>query len=193
MKSKESVTLLLRQWRGGDEGALKELTPLVYHELRKRARRAFSNERAGHTLQPTALVHELFGRLVPVQVDWRDRSHFYALCSRMMRRILVDHARARATAKRDGELTRIELDDGAGAVAPRHEDLVSLDRALEELARRDPRKAELLDLQIFGGLSFREMEQVTGYSSSSLDRDLRFARSWLKSQLSADSTSQPRN
>ena len=188
MNSQESVTQLLQQWRTGDDKALEQLTPLVYSELHKRARRAFSGERAGHTLQPTALVHELFGRLVSAEVDWRDRSHFYALCSRMMRRILVDHARSRATAKRDGGLTRIELDDGAGAVTPRYEELVSLDRALKKLAQLDPRKADLLDLQIFGGLSLRELEQVTGYSSSTLDRDLRFAKSWLKSQMSRDAS-----
>ncbi|MBN7797754.1 ECF-type sigma factor [Parahaliea mediterranea] len=189
MGAEEPVTTLLKQWRAGSDAALDQLTPLVYEELRKRARAAFRSEQAGHTLQPTALVHELFGRLSPIDVDWRDRSHFYALCSRMMRRILVDHAKARAAAKRGGgnrQLTlSVALASESAAETPNHEDLLSLDRALNQLSELDQRKADLLDLQIFGGLSFRELEEVTGLSSSTLDRDLRFARSWLKAQLSA--------
>ncbi|GAB3282444.1 ECF-type sigma factor [Parahaliea aestuarii] len=181
----EPVTVLLRQWRAGDARALDQLTPLVYDELRKRARIAFSAENAGHTLQPTALVHELFGRLVPSSVDWQDRSHFYALCSRMMRRILVDHAKARNAVKRGGKAYQVPMEIEPAQDGANLEDLLSLDRALEKLAEQDKRKAELLDLQLFGGLSFREMEEVTGLSSSTLDRDLRFARAWLKTQLSS--------
>lgn len=187
MGAEEPVTTLLKQWRAGSEAALDELTPLVYEELRKRARLAFRSEQAGHTLQPTALVHELFGRLSPIDVDWRDRSHFYALCSRMMRRILVDHAKASSAAKRGGGNLQLTLNVELASTAdtPDHEELLSLDRALIKLSELDQRKADLLDLQIFGGLSFRELEEVTGLSSSTLDRDLRFARSWLKAQLSA--------
>ncbi len=182
----EPVTVLLRQWRAGDPLALEQLTPLVYEELRKRARRAFQGEREGHTLQPTALVHELFGRLAPANVDWQDRSHFFALCSRMMRHILVDHAKARSAAKRGNSPVLVELDENLPQEAASLEDLLGLNQALEKLAALDPRKAELVDLQVFGGLSFREMEEVTGLSSSTLDRDLRFARSWLKTQLAAE-------
>jgi RNA polymerase sigma-70 factor, ECF subfamily len=182
----EPVTVLLRQWRAGDPLALEQLTPLVYEELRKRAHSAFRGEREGHTLQPTALVHELFGRLAPANVDWQDRSHFFALCSRMMRHILVDHAKGRSAAKRGNNPVLVELDDNLAQVASSHEDLLSLNQALEKLAILDPRKAELIDLQVFGGLSFVEMEEVTGLSSSTLDRDLRFAKSWLKSQLVAE-------
>lgn len=182
----EPVTVLLRQWRAGDPLALEQLTPLVYEELRKRARSAFRGEREGHTLQPTALVHELFGRLAPANVDWQDRSHFFALCSRMMRHILVDHAKARSAAKRGSSPVMVELDENLAQEASSHEDLLGLNQALEKLAALDPRKAELIDLQVFGGLSFKEMEEVTGLSSSTLDRDLRFARSWLKTQLVAE-------
>ncbi|MFO7550427.1 MAG: ECF-type sigma factor [Haliea sp.] len=182
-RSAEPVTSLLRQWRAGDPLALEQLTPLVYEELRKRARSAFRGERDGHTLQPTALVHELFGRLAPANVDWQDRTHFFALCSRMMRHILVDHAKARAAAKRGSNPVLVELDANLPQAGSSHEDLLSLNQALERLAALDPRKAELIDLQVFGGLSFREMEEMTGLSSSTLDRDLRFARSWLKTQL----------
>ncbi|WP_213004088.1 ECF-type sigma factor [Parahaliea maris] len=185
MTDDESVTTLLHQWRSGDASALNQLTPLVYEELRKRARAAFSAENAGHTLQPTALVHELFGRLAPANVNWQDRSHFYALCSRMMRRILVDHAKARSADKRGGKAAPIAVDIELIEDATNHEDLLSLDRAMEKLSELDARKAELLELQIFGGLSFRELEEITGLSSSTLDRDLRFAKTWLKTQLSS--------
>ncbi|RLQ21205.1 sigma-70 family RNA polymerase sigma factor [Seongchinamella sediminis] len=183
--SDEPITRLLQQWRSGHVEALDQLTPLVYEELRLRARAAFRAESKDHTLQPTALVHELYGRLAPANVNWQDRSHFYALCSRMMRRILVDHAKARNAAKRGGNSHHVSLDTEPSADSANHEDLLSLDRALEKLSSLDERKAELLDLQIFGGLTFRELEEVTGLSSSTLDRDLRFARSWLKTQLSA--------
>lgn len=182
----EPVTVLLRQWRAGDPLALEQLTPLVYEELRKRARSAFRGEREGHTLQPTALVHELFGRLAPANVDWQDRSHFFALCSRMMRHILVDHAKGRSAAKRGNNPVLVELDDSVPQETSSHEDLLSLNQALEKLATLDSRKAELIDLQVFGGLSFMEMEEVTGLSSSTLDRDLRFAKSWLRTQLTAE-------
>jgi RNA polymerase sigma factor (TIGR02999 family) len=186
MAGLEPVTLLLQQWRAGDGEALAQLTPLVYEELRKRARMAFRGEQQGHTLQPTALVHEVFGRLYSAGVDWQDRAHFYALCSRMMRRILVDHAKSRSAAKRGGDVLVTVLDGEPEGLAPNYENLLALDRALEKLAKNDSRKAEILDLQIFGGLSFGELQEVTGLSSSTLDRDLRFARSWLKAELATD-------
>lgn len=191
MSEASAVTALLHTWRGSDSHALEQLTPLVYAELRKRAGYLFSGESAGHTLQPTALVNELYGRLVGVEVDWQDRAHFYALCSRIMRNILVDHAKARRAEKRGGNRVVVSLDDIGVAVdaGDRHdrqtetEDLLSLDEALQRLAAHDQRKAELLEMQVFGGLSFREMGFLTGLSTTTLDRDLRFARAWLKSQL----------
>ena len=191
MSEASAVTAILHTWRGSDSDALEQLTPLVYAELRKRAGYLFSGESAGHTLQPTALVNELYGRLVGVEVDWQDRAHFYALCSRIMRNILVDHAKARRAEKRGGNRVVVSLDDIGVAVdaGDRHdrqtetEDLLSLDEALQRLAAHDQRKAELLEMQVFGGLSFREMGFLTGLSTTTLDRDLRFARAWLKSQL----------
>lgn len=191
MSEASAVTALLHTWRGRDSDALEQLTPLVYAELRKRAGYLFSGESAGHTLQPTALVNKLYGRLVGVEVDWQGRAHFYALCSRIMRNILVDHAKARRAEKRGGNRVVVSLDDigvavDAGGRQDRQtetEDLLSLDEALQRLAAHDQRKAELLEMQVFGGLSFREMGFLTGLSTTTLDRDLRFARAWLKSQL----------
>jgi RNA polymerase sigma factor (TIGR02999 family) len=183
----DPVTGLLQQWRAGDNLALERLTPIVYAELRRRAQSAFRGEREGHTLQPTALVNELFGRLVPADIDWRDRSHFFALCSRMMRHILVDHAKARSAAKRGNAPIMVELDDNLPEEGPSHEDLLALNEALEKLTSLDARKSELLDLQLFGGLSLREIEAVTGLSSSTLDRELRFAKAWLRAELSVGS------
>lgn len=180
MNARGDITRLLHDWTAGDERAADELAPLVYDELHKLAERLFRSERPGHTLQPTVLVHEVYAKLVDVEVDWQDRAHFYALAARMMRRLLVNHARARATQKRDGGL-RVTLDEGSVAAAGA--DLIDLDEALTDLAALDPRKAELVQLQYFGGLSFKEMEAVTGLSSSTLDRDLRLARAWLKDRL----------
>jgi len=185
MSDEGSITVLLGRWRDGDTSAFEQLTPLVYEELRRIARSAFRGEGAGHTLQPTALVHEAFGRLAGIDVDWRDRSHFYALCARMMRRILVDYAKARAAEKRGGSDLRVTLNDNLLPVDSDPDRLLDLEQALERLHEHDPRKVELIELQIFGGLSFREMEDVTGLSSSTLDRELRFAKAWLKAELSA--------
>lgn len=180
----EPVTALLRAWHAGDARALEELTPLVYGELKKLARAAFRAERPGHTLQPTAVVHEAFANLVYADVDWQSRAHFYALSARMMRRILVDHARARDSDKRGGKFVRTGLtghipDDTADT------DMLDLDDALSTLAGLDPRKAELMELKLFAGLSFKEMSEVTELSSSTLDRELRMARAWLQDRLSS--------
>jgi RNA polymerase sigma-70 factor, ECF subfamily len=184
MGGRSDVTTLLRQWAGGDAGALDELTPLVYEELRTLARRITAGERPGHTLQPTALVNEVFTKLVEADVTWQNRAHFFALCARMMRRLLVNHAEARRADRRGGGAVRVEFDEMAlpGTDDP-DEDLLALHQALAQLAEIDPRKAELLELQYFAGLTFGEMEQVTGLSSSTLDRDLRLARAWMKDRL----------
>ena len=183
MPGSRDITRLLNDWAGGDDAAGDALAPLVYDELRELAERLFRSERRGHTLQPTALVHEVYGRLVDVDVAWQDRAHFYALAARMMRRLLVDHAKARSAAKRGGGL-RVTLDEASLPAGDADAELLDLDEALTALAELDPRKAELIQLQYFGGLSFKEMEAVTGLSSSSLDRDLRMARAWLKDRLS---------
>jgi RNA polymerase sigma factor (TIGR02999 family) len=179
------ITQLLKQWAGGDEKAANELTPFVYDELHRVASHLFQSERQNHTLQPTALVHEAYAKLVNVDVSWQDRAHFFSLAARMMRRILVDYALARKAAKRGGDAIRITLDESVVPAADADADFLDLDEALTKLAEIDARKAELIQLQYFGGLSFRDMEEVTGLSSSTLDRDLRFARAWLKDHMSA--------
>ena len=184
MDAPGDVTQLLNQWAGGDEQAGEALTPLVYDELHKIAARLFRSERSGHTLQPTALVHEAYANLVGADISWQDRAHFYSLAARMMRRLLVNHANAKNAAKRGGGAVRVTLDESRTPAADESAELLDLDEALTRLAELDERKAELIQLQYFGGLSFKEMEEVTGLSSSTLDRDLRFARAWLKDQLS---------
>ena len=184
MDAPGDVTQLLNQWAGGDEQAGEALTPLVYDELHKIAARLFRSERSGHTLQPTALVHEAYANLVGADISWQDRAHFYSLAARMMRRLLVNHANAKYAAKRGGGAVRVTLDESRTPAADDSAELLDLDEALTRLAEMDERKAELIQLQYFGGLSFKEMEEVTGLSSSTLDRDLRFARAWLKDQLS---------
>ena len=184
MDAPGDVTQLLNQWAGGDEQAGEALTPLVYDELHKIAARLFRSERSGHTLQPTALVHEAYANLVGADISWQGRAHFYSLAARMMRRLLVNHANAKNAAKRGGGAVRVTLDESRTPAADDSAELLDLDEALTRLAEMDERKAELIQLQYFGGLSFKEMEEVTGLSSSTLDRDLRFARAWLKDQLS---------
>ncbi|NOX69124.1 MAG: sigma-70 family RNA polymerase sigma factor [Gammaproteobacteria bacterium] len=178
------ITQLLNEWAGGDARAGDALAPLVYEELHKLSSRLFRAERGGHTLQPTALVHEVYEKLVDVDVSWQDRAHFFALAARMMRRMLVNHAKHHNAEKRGGGENPVTLHEGKVSDSSVDAELLDLDEALTSLAEIDPRKAELVQLQYFGGLSFREMEQVTGLSSSTLDRDLRLARAWLKDCLS---------
>ena len=179
------ITRLLQEWVAGDESSLDRLAPLVYDQLHRIANNAFRGEKAGHTLQATALVNEAFAKLVESDVDWQNRSHFYALSARLMRRILVDHANARNAAKRGGGAIRVTIDESRDAAAAADSDVLELHEALEALGRRDKRKAEILELHYFGGLTYAEMSAVTGLSSSSLDRELRFAKAWLKTQLTA--------
>lgn len=177
------ITRLLNDWATGDDRAGDTLAPLVYDELHKLAERLFRSERASHTLQPTALVHEIYVKLVDADVDWQNRAHFYALGARMMRRLLVNHAKARAAEKRGGGAIRVTLDESSTPAGSADAEFLDLDEALTSLAELDPRKAELIQLQYFGGLTFDEMQEVTGLSSSTIDRDLRFARAWLKDAL----------
>ncbi len=175
------VTVLLKAWSAGDQNALNEVTPLVYEELLRIARARFRGEREGHTLQPTALVNEVFTKLVDNKVDWQNRAHFYALCARMMRRLLINHAKANLAEKRGGGLIEATLTDNVAA--PQNTQLFDLNDALEALAASDQRKADLLELSIFGGLTYDEMAAVTGLSTSTMDREIRFAKAWLKARL----------
>ena len=175
--------MLLKSWQDGDQGALDELSASVYDELRRLARSAFRGERPGHTLQPTALVNEAFMKLVAADVSWQSRAHFYALSARMMRRILVNHAEAKNAQKRGGPQVALTLDEGVVASPDSDERIEVLDEAITALAAFDERKADLVELQIFGGLTFEEMSEVTGLSTSTLDRELRAAKAWLKKTI----------
>lgn len=181
----KAVTALLRDWRNGDRQALEQLTPLVYDELRRIAAGYLRGERSGHTLQSTALVHEAYVRLVDADVDWQDRAHFFALAARTMRRILVDHAEARGAAKRGGGLVAVTLHEEipAASDADGSTDLLALDAALNKLAALDPRHASVVELHYFGGLTYAEIAETLGLSTSTLDRSLRLAKAWLASEL----------
>jgi RNA polymerase sigma factor (TIGR02999 family) len=185
MTESGEITALLRAWQEGDQGALEPLTQSVHAELRRLAGSAFRGERAGHTLQPTALVNEAFIKLVQADIGWQSRAHFFALSARMMRRLLLDHARNRNAQKRGGPMVAMTYHDSRHSDVLPDERFEDLDDALNRLAKLDKRKADLIELQVFGGLSFRELSEVTGLSSSTLDRELRLARAWLKRELSA--------
>jgi RNA polymerase sigma factor (TIGR02999 family) len=174
------ITELLRAWTGGDKQSLDELTPLVYDHMRRMAEKIFRGERSDHTLQPTALVNEAFSQMIHAEVDWQDRSHFFALAARLMRRILVDHARSRFAAKRGGEALHVPLDDNAVVWSEAGGEVLDLHDAIGRLAEADERKAGILELHYFGGLTFEEMSEVVGASVSTVKRELRFAKAWLK-------------
>jgi RNA polymerase sigma factor (TIGR02999 family) len=182
--SRAAVTDLLAAWRTGNEQALHQLMPLVYDELRRIARRHLRRERAGLTIQATALVNEAYVRLLDAQrVQWRDRAHFFAMASRLMRRVLVDHARARLAAKRGGGGTRVTLDDVPEPASDPAPDLLALDDALETLATVDARKARVVELRVFGGLTVEETATALDISPDTVGRDWNFAKSWLRREL----------
>jgi RNA polymerase sigma factor (TIGR02999 family) len=178
------VTRLLVAWSQGDEGALDTLLPLVYAELREMAHRYLGRERRDHTLQPTAVVHEAFLRLVKQRrVDWKNRSHFFAVAAQSMRRILVDHARARAADKRGGGQTLIALDAAPSGETPRTVDLIALDDALGRLEKLDRAKASVVEMRFFGGLTIDETAEALGASPSTVKRDWTLARAFLYREL----------
>jgi RNA polymerase sigma-70 factor, ECF subfamily len=177
---------LLRAWGRGDADARDRLWPVVYQELRKRAAAHVRRERAGHTLQPTALVHEAYLRLVNQnRITWQNRAQFFGVAGEIMRRILVDRARARNMAKRSGRWTQVALDEGVAHAKTRDVDLLDLDRALSELAAFDARKSEIAELRFFGGLSLEEAGHVCGLSVATVGREWRAARAWLYVRLTA--------
>lgn len=184
MSSPEEVTRLLRAWRDGDAAALEALAPLVYAELRRLAEARMRRERPDHTLQATALVHEAFLRLTGSDAPaWEDRTHFFAVAARVMRRLLVDHARARGYAKRGGGVRRVSLDEAVELSEEPGEDLLALDAALTRLAALDPRQHQVVELRFFGGLSVEETAEVLGVSAVTVKRDWRAARAWLYAEL----------
>ncbi len=183
--SSAEITRLLRAWGGGDPAAMDELAPLVYGELRRMAHRYLRRENPGNTLQPTALVNEAYLRLVDVDnVRWEDRAHFFAVSAQMMRRILVDAARTRGAGKRGGGAVHLNLNESIDAVPDRGRELVSLDEALDALAQLDPRKARVVEMRFFGGLTVEETAEVLKISAPSVLRDWKLARAWLMRELS---------
>ena len=183
-----NVTALLLAWGDGDEDALNRLVPLVHRELRRLAQRAMSRERPDQTLQPTALVNEVYLRLVDMKnVRWTDRAHFFALSARLMRRILVDIARSRRYQKRGGGAPTVCFDEAGTAAPERGEDLVALDEALERLSEFDPRRSQVVELRFFGGLGVEEVAQVLKVSRNTVIRDWTLARTWLFRELRRDS------
>jgi RNA polymerase sigma factor (TIGR02999 family) len=186
MPEQSPESLLLERWRDGDDDALDELTPLVYNELLRLARRAFREEQSGHTLQATALVNEAYLQLIRVSVDWKGKAHFYALAARMMRRILVNHANARTAKKRGGDALRVTFVESEIASDDAGRDVMDLDRGLAALAAEDARKAGLLELHYFAGMSYREAGEVLGVSEATAKRDLRFGKAWMRRYLASN-------
>jgi RNA polymerase sigma factor (TIGR02999 family) len=182
--SSHDVTALLHAWTEGDIAARDQLVTVVYQELRRRAAGQLRRERRGHTLQPTALVHEAYMRLVDQRrVVWQNRGQFFGVACQMMRRILVDRARAHRMAKRSGQWARVTLDDFVRATPPVSVDVLDLDAALTRLAAFDPRKSQLAELRFFGGLSLAEAGEAVGISIATAERDWQAARAWLLKEL----------
>ena len=181
------VTVLLRTWRNGDRAALEKLMPVVYAELHRLAHRYMLRERPDHTLQTSALVNEAYLRLVDAsQVDWKNRIHFFAISSSLMRRILVEFARSRASQKKGGNVPKVEFKEDLAASHHRIEELLALDEALTGLEAFDARKAKVVELHFFGGLTPEETAEALGVSTETVFRDWRLARAWLMKQMKAE-------
>lgn len=181
--SSPPIAAPLRKSRSGEREALDQLTPLVYDQLRRLANAYLRSERKGHTLRPTALVHEAYLRLVKAEVGCCDRAHFFALAARTMRRLLLDHAKRRRRAKHGGGHEALPLDELELGPPARPVALLALDDALTALSAQDPRKGQLLELQVFGGLTHDELAEAVGVSAATVDRELRLARAWVAREL----------
>jgi len=187
MPPAHDITRLLQAWSAGDEQALEQLTPLVYNELHRTAQRYMAQERPSHTLQATALIDEVYLRLVDCnQINWQDRNHFFAVCARLMRRILTDFARARHYQKRGGGAQPITFTERLYVTAEPAAALVALDEALHSLASVDKRKSDVVELRFFGGLSVKEAASVLGVSDETVKRDWRLAKLWLLREMSRE-------
>jgi len=185
MQPQEEIADLLQSWSQGDQGAIDKLAPLVYDELHRLAKRYMSDERPGHTLQTTALLNEAYLRLVhSSHPNWEGRSHFFGVCAQVMRRILVDWARSRQAVKRGGDVSALDLNEALAAATQPGTDLVAIDDALESLASLDPRKARVVELRFFGGLSVKETAELLKVSEETVHRDWKLAKSWLRRELS---------
>jgi len=182
--SASEVSQLLKDWGDGNESALNKLIPLVYEELRKMAHYQMARERVGHTLQTTALVNEVYLRLLgAMEVSWQDRAHFFALSAKLMRRVLVDHARGRGRAKRGGAIRKLSLEETIAIPVGRDTNIVALDDALNSLAAADARKAKTVELRFFGGFSVEETAKVLNVSVSTVMNDWKFAKIWLLREM----------
>ena len=187
-----NLTALLLKWGQGDEQALERLVPLVHRQLKQIARRCMAGERAGHSLQATALVNEAYVRLIDgTAVQWQDRAHFLAVAARVMRRVLVDHARARGNQKRGGGAARVTLDEALVVAGDSRQDFVALDDALQALAAFDERKSRVIELRFFGGLSVEETAAVLAVSRDTVMRDWRLAKAWLQREMRGAGTDSP--
>jgi len=178
-----NVTQLLADWQSGNRAALDELTPIIYEEMHRLARRYMRGEAAGHTLQATALVNEAYLRLIGSEQPWKNRAHFLGVAAQMMRRVLVDHARARGSAKRGADVSHVDIDEATIVTHDNDEVVLGLDDALNKLAKFDERKSKLIELRFFGGLTYEETAEVLSISTTTLDRELRLAKAWLKQEL----------
>jgi RNA polymerase sigma factor (TIGR02999 family) len=184
-KPPTDVTAILQDWRQGNAEALPRLLEAVYAELRRLARHYLSQERAGHTLQPTALVHEAYMKLVDQRVSWQNRAHFFAVAAQAMRRVLVDHARSHLAQKRGGAQERVTLSAAEALGTAPEVDLVALDTALEKLGRLDPRQSQIVELRYFGGLTNEETAEALGISPATVKREWTVAKAWLRNALSS--------
>ena len=186
--SAHEITQLLINGSNGSQGALDQLYPLVYEELRRLAHRYMSRERPGHTLQTTAVVHEAYLRLIDQKhVQWQSRAHFFAIAAQMMRRILITHAQSHAYAKRGGGALKVSLDEAAILSQERAGELLALDEALNSLTALDPRRSQVVELRFFGGLSNEEIAEVLKISPNTVTRDWQMAKAWLRREMSRNS------
>jgi RNA polymerase sigma-70 factor, ECF subfamily len=189
---RQAVTRLLSAWQSGDSRALERLTPLIYEELRNRARRYMRQERPGHTLQATAVVHEAFVKLVEMDIPWQDRAHFFNVAARQMRRILVDHAKMRFRDKRGGTTTTGSVEEleglDLGPPSAGDIDVIEIDEALQRLAGNNARLAHLVELHYFGGLTYQELSETLKISEATVDRELRLAKAWILRQIRPNKT-----
>jgi RNA polymerase sigma factor (TIGR02999 family) len=195
MHAQLNFTQLLTEWRSGHPQALDRLTPIVYDELRRLARNHMRGERGSHTLQATAVVHEAFMRLIQANVALQDRAHFFALASRLMRRVLVDHAKSRSRIKRNAGVREFAAEE-LNALPVADFDVIALDDALESLLQMEPRLAQVIELHYFGGLTYEQIATAVGASTATVHRDIRLARAWLLNEIadthSGQATGPPR-
>ena len=191
MPESGNVSQLLLAWGRGDKTARDELIPLVYDTLRRIARHHLRSERAGHTLQTSALINEAYLKLVEQSVSWQNRAHFFGIASRLMRQLLVDYARARQRLKRGGDLQQISITAAGGIAQERAVDLLALDEALTTLAEVDPQSSQIVELRFFGGLTETETAEALGISVATIKRDWTFARAWLIQRLKAGEDADP--